>query len=83
MDAEHPNYFSDDTLLFCHEIIDKAAGVTLDTLTESIATANKEMVSAYETTYRNLLQLKRKTFETIGIEIQEKADRILQFGWTK
>ena len=83
MEAKRPHSFPSDTLLFCHEIIDKSVGITLDTLNESIAAANQELVSAYETTYRNLLQLKRQTFETIGIEIQEKADHILRFGWTK
>ncbi len=82
MEAECPHSFPNDTLLFCHEIIDKSAGVTLDTLIKSIAAVNQELVSAYETTYRNLLQLKRQTFETIGIEIREKADRILRFGKT-
>lgn len=83
MEAECPHSFPSDTLLFCHEIIDKSVGITLDTLNESIAAANQELVSAYETTYRNLLQLKRQIFETIGIETQEKADHILRFGTTK
>lgn len=83
MEAKRPHSFPSDTLLFCHEIIDKSVGITLDTLNESIAAANQELVSAYETTYRNLLQLKRQTFETIGIEIQEKADHILRFSKTK
>jgi uncharacterized membrane protein len=83
MDAEHPNYFSDDTILSCQKIIDDTNGVPLDTLSKSIAAANQELVSAYETTYRNLLQLKCQIFETIGIEIQEKADHILRFGKTK
>ena len=51
MDAEHPNYFSDDTLLSCQKIIDDTNGVTLDTLSKSIAAANQELVSEYETTY--------------------------------
>lgn len=83
MDAEHPNYFPNDTLLSCQKIIDETDGVTIDTLSKSIAAANQELVSAYETTYRNLLQLKCQIFETISIEIQEKADHILRFGKTK
>lgn len=83
MEAEHPHSFPNDTLLSCQKIIDETEGMTLDTLSRSIAAANQEMVSAYETTYRNLLQLKRQTFETIGIEIQKKADHILRFGKTK
>lgn len=82
LEAEHPHSFSDEEILFCHKIIDKTTGVTLDTLNKNIAVANSEMVSAYETTYRNLLQIKRQTFETIGIEIQKKADHILRFGKT-
>lgn len=38
------------------------------------------MVSAYETKYRDLLQLKGQTFEAINAEIQKKADSILLLG---
>lgn len=38
------------------------------------------MVSAYETKYRDLLQLKGQTFEVINAETRKKADSILLFG---
>ena len=80
MEAAHPASFSEDTLTFCRTIIDKTNGITLDALTKELAASNKKMVSAYETKYRDLLQLKRQTFEVINAETRKKADSILLFG---
>ena len=80
MEAAHPASFSEDTLTFCRTIIDKTNGITLDALTKELAASNEKMVSAYETKYRDLLQLKRQTFEVINAETRKKADSILLFG---
>ena len=80
MEAAHPASFPEDTLTFCRTIIDKTNGITLDALTKELAASNEKMVSAYETKYRDLLQLKGQTFEVINAEIQKKADSILLFG---
>lgn len=58
MEAEHPNAFPENTLSFCRKILDSTDGITLDDINRDISACNKEMVSAYETTHRNLLQLK-------------------------
>ena len=80
MEAAHPASFPEDTLTFCRTIIDKTNGITLDALTKELAASNEKMVSAYETKYRDLLQLKGQTFEAINAEIQKKADSILLLG---
>lgn len=80
MEAEHPNAFPEHTLSFCHKIFDSTDGITLDDIERDISACNKEMVSAYETTHRNLLQLKGQTFEAINMETQKIADSILRFG---
>lgn len=80
MEAAHPASFSEDTLTFCRTIIDKTNGITLDALTKELAASNEKMVSAYETKYRDLLQLKGQTFEVINAETRKKADSILLFG---
>lgn len=77
MENEHPHAFSEDTLSFCRSILEGTDGVTFDSINEDIASSNKEMISAYETTYKNLLQLKGQTFEAIAKEMQKKADQIL------
>lgn len=80
MEAEHPNAFPENTLSFCRKILDSTDGITLDDINRDISACNKEMVSAYETTHRNLLQLKGQTFEAINMETQKIADSILRFG---
>ena len=80
MEAAHPASFSENALTFCRTIIDKTNGITLDALTKELAASNEKMVSAYETKYRDLLQLKRQTFEVINAETRKKADSILLFG---
>ena len=80
METAHPASFPEDTLTFCRTIIDKTNGITLDALTKELADSNEKMVSAYETKYRDLLQLKRQTFEVINAETRKKADSILLFG---
>lgn len=80
MEAEHPNAFPENTLSFCRKILDSTDGITLDDINRDISACNKEMVSAYETTRRNLLQLKGQTFEAINMETQKIADSILRFG---
>ena len=80
MEAEHPNAFPENTLSFCRKILDSTDGITLGDIERDISACNKEMVSAYETTHRNLLQLKGQTFEAINMETQKIADSILRFG---
>ncbi len=80
MEAEHPNAFPENTLSLCRKILDSTDGITLDDINRDISACNKEMVSAYETTHRNLLQLKGQTFEAINMETQKIADSILRFG---
>lgn len=77
METEYPHAFSEDTLSFCRSILEGTDGITFDSINEDIASSNKEMISAYETTYKNLLQLKGQTFEAIAKEMQKKADQIL------
>ena len=80
MEAAHPGSFPDNSLTFCKTILDKTNGITFDALAKELATSNEKMVSAYETKYRSLLQLKGQTFEKINAETQKKADNILLFG---
>ena len=80
MEAEHPNAFPENTLSFCRKILDSTDGITLDDIKRDISACNEEMVSAYETTHRNLLQLKGQMFESINMETQKIADSILRFG---
>lgn len=83
MEAEHPNAFPENTLSFCRKILDSTDGITLDDIKRDISACNEEMISAYETTHRNLLQLKGQMFESINTETQKIADRILRFGGKK
>lgn len=75
----YPNLFSEDTLIFCRTLLDKTDGVTLDGLNEDIAAANRELACAYEKTYKSLLQLKGQTFEAIDVEMQKRANSLLDF----
>lgn len=75
----YPNLFSEDTLIFCRTLLDKTDGVTLDGLNEDIAAANRESTCAYEKTYKSLLQLKGQTFEAIDVEMQKRANSLLDF----
>lgn len=75
----YPNLFSEDTLIFCRTLLDKTDGITLDGLNEDIAAANRELACAYEKTYKSLLQLKGQTFEAIDVEMQKRANSLLDF----
>lgn len=75
----YPNLFSEDTLIFCRTLLDKTDGVTLDSLNEDIAAANRELACAYEKTYKSLLQLKGQIFEAIDVEMQKRANSLLDF----
>ncbi|MFR7636090.1 MAG: hypothetical protein ACLUYZ_01670 [Lachnospiraceae bacterium] len=79
METGYPNLFSEDTLIFCRTLLDKTDGVTLDGLNEDIAAANRELACAYEKTYKSLLQLKGQTFEAIDVEMQKRANSLLDF----
>ena len=41
--------------------------------------ANRELACAYEKTYKSLLQLKGQTFEAIDVEMQKRANSLLDF----
>lgn len=75
----YPNLFSEDTLIFCRTLLDKTDGVTLGGLNEDIAAANRELACAYEKTYKSLLQLKGQVFEAIDVEMQKRANSLLDF----
>lgn len=80
MEATCPGAFSKDTLDFDRAILNNTDGMTIEMINKSIIEVNEKMTLAYVERYRNLLQLKGQTFESINIEIQKKADSLLLFN---
>lgn len=79
-EAARPNSFSKENVAFSKTLLEKMDGISHDDIMKAISASNDKMVSAYETTYRSLLQLKGQTFDVINAETRQKADSILSFG---
>lgn len=82
IEMEHPNSFSQDDLSSCKRILDVTDGLRIEDIEGELAQINEKMISAYQTTYRSLLQLKGTTFELINRDIQSEAESILRL-WRK
>lgn len=82
-EANCPGSFPADILSFSKKILDNTKNLCGDDVQKSIEQLSEKMVIAYQSTYRNLLQLKGSTFEQIHTEIQAKADAILSFRGEK
>lgn len=78
IELQNPASFPTETITFCQELIHDTNGLQFEDIRKSIGQLNEKMVSAYETTYKSLLQRKGLTFEIINTEIQKQADRILR-----
>ena len=82
MEAAYPHSFPTETLSYCEQILNKTNGLRLEDMQNAIGRLDEKMAEAYQSTYRNLLQLKGSTFEEINAEIQKNADGILHL-WGK
>ena len=80
MEASFPGSFPVDTLSFCQKILNDTKGLCKEDIIKAIGQLREKMAMAYQSTYRNLLQLKGSTFEQINTDIQKRADAIL-FLW--
>ena len=79
IEKEHPGTFPKDHIVLNEEVVERIKTISYENINLRITQLNTEFVQAYEEKYRTLLQLAGSTFETIAIEIQQKADRMLYF----
>lgn len=79
-EKDFPNTFSNEEYRFATSILEETNGVSLENVLKEIGAQNEKLVELYGTRYRNILPLKRDTFNTIYTEIQKNADKILLFG---
>lgn len=79
-EKDFPNTFSNEEYRFATSILEETNGVSLENVLKEIGAQNEKLVELYGTRYRNILPLKRDTFNTIYTEIQKNADKILRFG---
>ena len=79
-EAQNPGSFDKDILLSCKTILEETNHTSFDNISHNIMCLRGKMCSEYQTTYRELLQLKGQTFYAIHAEIQKSADRLLHFG---
>lgn len=82
MEAKYPGSFQADKLSFCRELLNDTDSLSYEMFSHDIGVINEKLIASYESSYRPLLALKRKTFEEIDNEVQKDADRILNF-WRK
>lgn len=82
MEAKCPGSFQADKLSFCRELLNDTDSLSYEMFSHDIGVINEKLITSYESSYRPLLALKRKTFEEIDNEVQKDADRILNF-WRK
>lgn len=80
VEKEHPGSFSKEQITFNEEILEKLKTISHENIDRQITPFNAEFVKMYEEKYRTLLRLTGLTFETIAIETQRQADRMLSFG---
>lgn len=82
METKCPHSVPEEILSFCEKTLRDTNGIQYKDIKTTIIELNGQMVSAYQDTYRSLLQFKGSTFEAINTEIQKKADSILRL-WGK
>lgn len=82
IETKCPNSVPEEILSLCKEILRSTNRIQFKDIKTTIIELNGQMVSAYQDTYRSLLQFKGSTFEAINTEIQKKADSILRL-WGK
>lgn len=80
MEKDAPKSFAKENLEYGLKVLENTSNVQSDDLWEKIGALNIKMVEVYEGSFRDLLSLKRKAFDTIYAEIQKNADEILYFG---
>lgn len=80
LEKSAPKSFSKENLEYGLKVLENTSNVQSDDLWEKIGALNIKMVEVYEGSFRDLLSLKRKAFDTIYAEIQKNADEILYFG---
>lgn len=80
IEKEHPGSFSKDHIALNREIVERLKTISNENINLQITQLNTELVQAYEEKYRALLKLTGSTFETIALETQRHAERILCFG---
>ena len=80
LEKSAPKSFSKENLEYGLKVLENTSNVQSDDLWEKIGSLNIKMVEVYEGSFRDLLSLKRKAFDTIYAEIQKNADEILYFG---
>ncbi len=78
IEKKRPGTFSKDNIAFNENILEKIKGINYQNINSEIARLNLEFVNAYETKYREVLQLKGSTFEIIYKEIDSRANGILE-----
>ena len=64
----------------CQEAVASAHGLNFDELKIELEQLNEATAKMHADIFRPLLQLKQRTFELIRTELNQKADRILNFG---
>lgn len=73
-----PGSFSPKEISFSKDVLEKTKDVNYVDIEKAIAQLNEELIKAYETKFRSLLQLNGSTFEEINAEVQQRADEILR-----
>lgn len=74
-----PNTVSAYDISRAENVLNTTTTICPQSVYDEIGLYNKDMGNAYETTYRQLLSLKGRTFDAINTEIQKNADEILRF----
>lgn len=77
IEERSPGSLSKKEIAEYQDIIGQTNDIHLEDIMDAITQISKEFVNIYETEYRALLQFKGATFEVIGAQIQENADKIL------
>lgn len=79
-DKANPNRILPDAIEYEKAALDEISALSWDDIQNMITKFNRKMVAAYEENYKQLLDLKRSSFEIIDKEIQCNSDRMLFFG---
>lgn len=82
-EAQFPNTLTDEVRILAFSVLEDTKAIKSDSVQAELEKVSEKMVKSYETVYRPLLTIKRKTFNVIYTEIQKNADEILRFRRNK
>lgn len=79
-DKVNPNAVLSDAVEYEKAALNEISDMSWDDIQNQITAFNRKMVAAYEENYKQLLNLKRSSFESIDEEIHNNSNRMLYFG---